>query len=333
MSEINKILLEINKGISYPFYLLMGNEPYFIDIIVESLKKKNISNQSKDFDFTLIYGKDTSIDNIIEVSKRFPLISEKQLIVVKEAQYLDKNINELINYIKYPQPRSILVFCYNNKKLDKRKQIYKHINKIGLIFESKPLYQTEVLEWTRKRANELDIKLTIEAIKVINSFIGNNLRMIDLQLEKLKVSTEDGDEITPEVIEKHTGYSKDFNVFELQKSLVNKNLSQSYRIIKYMSSNKKKYPIVLVINLLFNFFKKVLVYKGITNKLKAPIILRISPFFIKEYEYASKIFSNEQLINVIEFIMFSDLKSKGINTKESNPEEILKELIYKIINT
>jgi len=310
----------------------MGNEPYFIDIIVKSLQRKYISNQSKDFDYTLIYGNETSINKIIEVSKRFPLISEKQLIVVKEAQYLDKNINELIDYIKNPQSKSIVVFCYYNKKLDKRKQIYKLIIKIGLIFESKPLYQTEVLEWTRNRANELNINLNSEAIEVINSFIGNNLRMIDLQLEKLKVSTKDGDLITPEIIEKHTGYSKDFNVFELQKSLVNKNLNQSYRIIKYMSSSKTKYPIVLVISLLFNFFKKVLVYKGITNKSEASNILRISPFFIKEYEYASKIFSNDQLINVIEFIMLSDLKSKGINTKESNPGEILKELIYKIIN-
>ena len=320
-------------GVTYPFYLLMGDETYFIDIITKSLQEKIISSESKVFDFSIIYGRESSIQKIIEVSKRFPLISEKQLIIVKEAQHLDKNINDLDLYLKNPQKKTILVFCYNNKKLDKRKQVFKLINKIGLIFESKTLHQNEVLDWTKKRANELGIRLTSQSIEVINSFTGNNLKMIDLNLDKLRLSVDKETLITPEIIEKNIGYSKDFNVFELQNTLVNRNINQSYRIIKYMSSNKTKYPIILVLTLLFNFFKKVLVYKSISNKSKASKLMGISPFFIKEYEYASKKFSHDQLINVIEIIMSSDLKSKGINSKGTNPGEILKELIYKIICT
>lgn len=331
MNETNKIIEEIKSGIYYPFYLLMGNEPYFISQISTLLENTVVDDNSKSFDLSIFYGKETTIEQVLETAKRFPMISNKQLVIVRQAQYMDGNLDLLIPYLNNPQLNTILVICYNNKRLDKRKKIYKLISEIGVIVDTKPLYDNQTFDWIKTKSRGLNISINQKAILVLISFLGNNIGMINTELEKLRISVDLNTEITPELIEKHIGYSKDYNVFELQNSLGKRNLQHSYRIIKYMSSNKNKHPLVLTITLLFNFFQKILMYQGLKNKANAVKILGVSSYFIKDYESISKNFSMKQVAKIISYIKDSDFKSKGVNSNDANPEDILKELIFKIV--
>ncbi len=331
MKDINQILSLIRKGDYAPIYLLMGTEPFFIDQVTKVLSDNVVEEHARDFDSTIFYGKEALPEQIIETAKRFPMMGKHQIVVVREAQYLDKLIENFISYFENPQKQTVLVLCYKYKKLDKRKKSYKTIAKSGVILDTKPLYDYQIPDWIKNRGIHYAINFHPNAIPLITSFLGDDLSKIDKELEKLSSRVEDGEEITPLLIEKHIGYSKDFNSFELQKSLGIRDVEHSFRIVKYMASNSKKHPVTLTITVLFNFFQKLLLFHGLSSKVKAPNVLGVSPFFIKDYESAARFYSMKQITKIISHIKDADLKSKGVGAHNIESEELLKELIVKII--
>jgi len=329
LNESNKILEEIRNKKYFPFYLLTGDEPFFIDKIADFLQNNVVQEKAKSFDLSIVYGKETTVDNILELAKRFPMLSKKHLVIVREAQYLEKSLDAFIPYINNPQKSTILVLCYKEKKFDKRRSFYKALKDKGIIFESKLLYDNQVAIIIKEIVADLNLSINSRSIQVLISFLGNNLNKIKKEIEKLSILIDSKTEITPILIEKHIGYSKDFNVFELQNALGERDLGKAIKIVNFMSNNKN--PIVLTLSLLFSFFQKILLFHCTLDKSSISKVLGISPFFIKNYEAASKLYSIKQLIIILSYLNEADLKTKGVYFNNNNTSEILKELIVKIV--
>ncbi|MGB1448415.1 MAG: DNA polymerase III subunit delta [Flavobacteriaceae bacterium] len=332
MNETQQILNSIaNKKVA-PVYLLMGTEPYFIDEISTALMNAVVDESARDFDLTVLYGKETTADQILEAVKRYPMLGKQQLIVVKEAQYLDRTIDALASYCASPQPQTVLVLCYKHKKIDKRKKLLKNIAAHGVVLETKPLFDNQIGPWIENRGKKYGFSFHPQALAMLVAYLGSNLGKVDKELEKLTHSLASGSKVTVEHIEHYIGYSKDFNSFELQKALGKRQLELSYRIVKYMAGNPSQHPLPLTIGVLFNFFQKLFMYHGLNRPADAPKVLGVSPYFVKDYQAAAQKFSMRQVAQVISILKTYDLKSKGLGANNMPMEELLKEMILKIVS-
>lgn len=327
MQDYQKLINQLQKKQFSPFYLLAGMETYFIDQLVDTLTELLVDEQAAAFDHTVLYGKETTVSQIIEVAKRFPMMAERQLVVVKEAQYIDKHLDELANYIEQPTPTTTLVFCWKNKAFDKRKKLYKTTQKKAVVFDSKPLYDNQVSPWIETQSKALGIDMAPEAIRLLHDYIGADLHRIQKALEKLKFVTAASQTVDTATIEYHIGISKEFNNFELQKAIGKRKFSKAIQITNYLAQNQKQYPLVLTISSLFNYFLKLMQYHALDNKKEAPKVLGVSPYFINEYQEAAHHYSMKKCSSVLEAIYQADLKSKGLIGNASSPDAILKKLI------
>ncbi len=333
MNEVKQIVDDIKNGNLKPIYFLMGEEPYYIDQISNYIENNVLDESEKGFNQTVMYGRDVSVDEIVASAKRFPMMSEHQVIIVKEAQDLSRTIDKLETYAENPQPSTILVFNYKYKKLDKRKKSYKAIAKKGLIFESKKLYENQVGDWIRRVLGGKKYTIEPKATQMLVEFLGTDLSKISNELDKLTSVLPKETIISPNHIEENIGISKDFNNFELRKSVGNKNIVKANRIIIYFSQNPKKNPLVMTISLLNSFFTQLLSYHGLKDKSKASVArtLGISPYFVDDYVSASKNYPMRKVSQVIGLLRDADVKSKGVGANQSH-EDILKELIFKILH-
>ena len=266
MNEINQIVSDIKSGLIKPIYFLMGEEPYYIDKISDFIEENILDEAEKGFNQTVMYGRDVSIEDIIGSAKRFPMMAERQVIIIKEAQDLSRTVEKLTSYAENPQPSTVLVINYKYKKLDKRKKLYKAIDKIGLIYDSKRLYENQVSDWIRRVLGGKKYQVEPKAAQMLVEFLGTDLSKINNELEKLTTILPAGSIITPEHIEENIGISKDFNNFELRKAIGEKDVFKANQIINYFAQNPKNNPLVITISLLNSFFTQVLMYYGLQNK-------------------------------------------------------------------
>jgi DNA polymerase-3 subunit delta len=330
MNEFNVLMSSIEQGNYKPFYLLSGTEPYFIDQFEAKITEFLTDEASQSFDYSLFYGKDADAHVIVETAKRFPLLSSHHLVVVREAQHLDRSTDILADYLSNPQEQTILVFCYKYKAFDKRKKLYKAAKKVGAILETKTLYDNQVGQWLAQKIESVQLKIESEALQLLTDALGSDLSKIEKELSKLKIVLQEGSQITAEVIQEHIGFSKDYNNFELYKAVGKRDFNQCCKIIKYMSENPKNHPLVLTLSGFYNFFRRVLLYHGLDNKSEAPRLLGVNPYFIGDYEQASKKFSLKQASMAISFTLEADLKSKGVGVKSNNIYDILQDLLVKV---
>ena len=323
-----KIIKNIDNNIISPVYLLYGEEEYFIDLICDKLVDKIIDKSEKKFDLNIFYGKDSTIEMIIESLKKYPMISDKNVVVLKEAQILKSKLQKLNQFIKRNLINTILIICYKEKKFDKRNEFYKLVEKAGIIFESKKLYENQIVDWIKNRVYELGLKIDYDSIKILYSFLGDNLNKIDNELKKLVITIKPNDLITRNIINEKIGFNKDYNFFELQKALGNRDLKTSLKIIDFLKDNLNKNPLVVILPTIFNYFQKILMIKFLgNNNLEKE--LNISSYFLNDYIQSSKNFTLQQSLKIINYLKEADFKNKGIDSKMSQ-EDILKELAYKI---
>lgn len=330
MSEFRKIMSSIENEEYSPFYLLHGDEPYFIDKIESKITDNLIDDSSRSFDYSLFYGKDVNATHIVETAKRFPMLSSHNLIVVREAQNLDKSMDIIADYLSSPQVKTVLVICYKYKKIDKRTKLYKAAKKIGVILESNPLYDNKLSPWILGKLKDYGLNTDNHGLQLLSEALGNDLNKIEKQIEKLKVSMGDLTNITPDLIEEYVGFSKDFNNFELYRALGGRDFKKCCQIVKYMSENPKNHPLILTISGFYTFFRRLLTYHGISDKSNAAKILGINPFFLRDYHNASLHFNLKQSSKAINLAMEADLKSKGVGAKSINHRGILQELLVKV---
>jgi len=334
MERINQIVSDIKQGNIKPIYFLMGEEPYYIDKISEYIEKNVLSEEEKGFNQMVLYGRDVSIEDIVSNAKRFPMMSERQVVIVKEAQDLSRTIENLVSYVEHPQPSTVLVICYKYKTLDKRKKLAKVIDKKGLLFESKKLYENQVGDWIRRALSSREYQIEPKAALMLVEFLGTDLSKINNELEKLTIVLPKSTTITAADIEKNIGISKDFNNFELRKAVGEKRVVKANQIIKYFGQNPRSNPLVMTISLLNSFFTQLLIYHGLKDKSKGNVAkaLRINPFFVGDYQQAAKNYPMRKVSQIISLLRDADVKSKGVGAQNLPPEDILKELLFKMMH-
>ena len=333
MNEIRAIVSDIKKGYIMPIYFLMGEEPYYIDKISDFIEENMLDEAEKGFNQQVMYGRDTTIEDIVSSAKRYPMMAERQVLIVKEAQELSRNIEKLVAYAEHPQSSTVLVLNYKYKKLDKRKKLYKAISKSGLIFDSKKLYENQVSDWIRRVLSGRKYKIEPKASQMLVEFLGSDLSKISNELDKLVLILPEDTIINDKHIEENIGISKDFNNFELRKALGEKNLVKANRIINYFSENSKNNPLVMTISLLNSFFTQLLLFHGLQDKSKRAVAksLGVNPYFIDEYFLAARNYPMRKVAKVIATLRDADVKSKGVGASQSH-KDILKELLFKILH-
>lgn len=336
--EFKEIISNIKKRNFAPVYFLHGEEPFFIDAISETLEKSVLKEEEKGFNQLIMYGKETDTSTIINNAKRFPMMSDFQLIIVREAQEIkdiDKeNGQELfISYLNKPLNSTILVLCYKNKKYDSRKKLAKELLSKGVFFHSEKVKDYKLPDWIKHYVIENGFKINDQASFMLSEYIGNNLNRISNEIKKLSISLPKGSEIDQVTIQRQVGISKDYNIFELQKALAGKQSEKCHLIVNYFASNPKNNPLILSITQLFNYFIRVLYVQVNPSKSDDVIAkeLGVSPFAIKEYKSATKNYPRHKLINILSFIHQADLQSKGIGFPATDEGQILRELVSKIL--
>jgi DNA polymerase-3 subunit delta len=334
MNEINSIVTNIKNGNVKPIYFLMGEEAYYIDRISDLIESSVLDDAEKGFNQVVMYGRDVSIEEIASSAKRYPMMSERQVIIVKEAQDLSRSIEKLVSYVENIQPTTVLVINYKYKKLDKRKKLYKAIEKVGVIFESKKLYDNQVSDWIRRVLSGRNYKIEPKAALMLVEFLGTDLSKINNELEKLITILPQDSIISPNHIEENIGISKDFNNFELRKAVGEKQIVKANRIINYFAENPKNNPIVMTISLLNSFFTQLLQYHGLKLKDKMNVAksLGVSPYFVDDYVTAAKNYPMRKVSQIIGLLREADVKSKGVGANGMPQADILKELLFKIMH-
>ncbi|HOP00220.1 MAG TPA: DNA polymerase III subunit delta [Bacteroidales bacterium] len=329
-----QIIADLKKRIFRPVYFLAGEEPYYIDLITDFLEQNVLDEAEKSFNQVIYYGEDTSVPSIIDTARRFPMMSTHQLVIVKEAQTL-KKIEELLVYIEKPLISTILVINYKYKVPDKRTKFFKYLNSQGFYFESPRLRDHQVTAWIEKYLMTKGIKTDPSASAMLTEYLGTDLQKIANELEKLLITLKnDKPVITTALIEKNIGISKDFNNFELQKAVGEKNILKANMIVNHFAANQKDNPIVLTIASLLMHFSRLLTYHYLTDKSRNNVAsaLKINPYFVNEYEISASKYNAAKTIKVIGLLRTYDMKSKGFGDLSSEPGDLLRELIYKILH-
>ncbi len=330
-----QVIDEIKKGNVKPVYFLYGDEPYFIDLISGYIQEHLLDESEKGFDQTILYGRDTSVEDIIAAARRYPMMASRQVIIVKEAQELARHIGKLEAYVKDPQPSTVLVINYKYKTPGKHRKLVDAIKKTGILFRSDPVRDYQIPGWIKTYVKDQGYSIDDKSAILLSEYIGSDLSRIVNELNKLKLVLKEGEAITPGLIEKHIGISKDYNNFELQNALVNKNAAKAFRIVRYFASNPKSYSVVFIVYSLFNYYSLLLKYHGLPVKSspqKIAAALKISPYYAKALGVAAAKISMRETARNISILREYDLKSKGVDSRNLSARDLLTEMVFRLIH-
>ena len=329
-----QIIQELKQKKYRPIYFLMGDEGYYIDEITNYIANNVLSEEEKGFNQSILYGKDVETTEIIHAARRFPMMSQHQVIIVKEAQNIAK-IEDLEVYANNPLHSTILVVNYRYKTLDKRKKVYKSLAKNGVIFEAKKLYDNQVPQWINSYLNNKGKTIEPKASVLLTEFLGSDLSKIAHELDKLELAIGSStQQITAAHIEKNIGVSKDYNNFELQDAILNKDIAKANKIILAFGKNPKAYPIQVTTSTLFGAFQKLLMiyYTPDKSERNLATVLKVHPFLAKRYLTGARHYPARKVVQIISLIREYDMKSKGFGSATTESGELLKELIFKIMH-
>ena len=332
MNEVKTIVGNIKKGIIAPIYFLMGEEPYFIDIVSDYIEDHVLQEDQKGFDQIVLYGQDVTVPTIIDYARRFPMMSDRQVIIIKEAQNLRATIDQLVPYVENPTPTTVLVFCYKYEKLDARKKLLKTLqkNKDCVLLESKKLYEPQVAAWLPDVLKKKHLSIQPKAIQMLVDFLGTDLSRIQNEVNKLALIVPENTEVTPDIIEKNIGISKEFNNFELKSAIAANDAYKVARILKHFSDNPKDNPLGGTITVLYNYFQKLFLFHGLTDQSEKNVttVLKENPYFIKEFYLGAQHYPMKRVSAIIATLRQIDLKRKGVGATNNLTEaDLRKELI------
>ncbi|MBN3035764.1 MAG: DNA polymerase III subunit delta [Bacteroidales bacterium] len=329
--QFREILADLKNRIYHPVYLLHGEEPWYIDQISGYIEEHVLTAEEKEFNQVVIYGRDTDIPSIIAQARQYPMMSSHQVVVIKEAQDIE-DIGELASYVHNPLPSTILVINYKYSKADNK--LVKLVQKKGVDFQSPRIYENKIPAWIADYSAEQGYRITLRACAMITEFLGNDLGKIVNELGKLFLNYPKNTEINDMMVEQHIGISKDFNIFELQKAIGQRNTLSAFRIAAYFASNPRENPLIKTVAILNGFFCKLLILHQLKDQSQGNVAsaLSISPFFVREYMAASRHYSFDRSSRIISLLREYDLKSKGMDNNSTADGELLKELLFRIFN-
>ncbi|MBX9189729.1 DNA polymerase III subunit delta [Bacteroides sp. K03] len=329
------ILKELRAKQYRPIYYLMGEESYYIDLIADYITDNVLSETEKEFNLTVVYGADVDIATVINAAKRYPMMSEYQVVIVKEAQAI-RNMEELSFYLQKPLNSTILVICHKHGTLDKRKKLAAEVEKVGILFESKKIKDSQLPAFINSYMKRKGIDMEPKASAMLADFVGTDLSRLTGELEKLIITLPAGQKrVTPEQIEKNIGISKDYNNFELRSALVEKDILKANKIIKYFEENPKTNPIQMTLSLLFNFYSNLMLSYYSPEKTEQGIASWLglkSPWAARDYLTAMRRYNGVKTMQIIGEIRYADAKSKGISNASMSDGDILRELVFKILH-
>lgn len=342
ISQYNSISSQIAGRKFAPVYLLMGEEPYYIDRLSEQLAAGILTESDRAFGQIVVYGKDTDAESIINFCRQMPMSGPFQVVIVKEAQQL-KKLDQLSFYTKSPSPTTILVLCHKEKNLDKRSQLYKHIADKGVVFEAVPPRDYEIGSWITDHLREKGYSVDAKSVAMLTDHLGADIGKITNELGKLfTYLPKETRSITAEHIEQNIGISKDFNIYELTRSMSEKNMAKAMLIADHFARNPKEYPFVMTVSSLFTHFQRIFLvnYQRWYSKRKgtsmpqemelARLLKLPNAFFLKEYLAAASLYPNNKVFAILGLLREYDMKGKGMNTGQADEGELLKELLLKI---
>lgn len=351
VKTFDEIKRDIKNKIYSPVYLLQGDEPYYIDQLTDLLENAVLDEMEKEFNQTVLYGKDTDLVTLAGASKRYPMMSNYQVVIVKEAQEIkgiagkekdeeegksskEKDTNPLLSYMLQPLSSTVLVLCMKYKSLDKRGKLYKAIEKSGIVFESKKMYDDKLPRWIETYLAEKKHLIQPKASVLMAEHLGNDLSRIANECDKLLINIKPGETIDVKHIEENIGISKEFNIFELQKTIGQRDILMSARIVNYFRDNPKSNPLPLTFGNLYAFFAKLMLYHSLTDKSKNNVAsaLKVNPFFVDDYVTAARNYSPAKLVEIVGLMREYDLKSKGVGSSSAEPGELIREMVYKIMH-
>lgn len=331
----DSIIAELKKGVFRPIYYLMGEESYFTDRITDYIAEHALDELEREFNMTVFYGLDTNIDNVISAARRYPMMAERQVIIVKEAQMM-KNIDNLSLYLKQPTESTVLVFAHKNGSLDKRKKVAADIEREGVLLDSKKMREEQLPSFINGYMREKSLTADNKTIQMLAESIGNDLSRMAGEIDKLSIALPQGTvHISPELVEEHIGISKEFNNFELQNAIVNKDLYKANRIINYFAENPKKNPIQMTLAILFGFFSNVMMAYYAPDKSDkgvAEFLGLRSAWGVGDYVKAMRNYKAMHVLEILHLIRLADAQSKGANGATIGDGEIMRELLYKILH-
>lgn len=316
-----------------PIYFLMGDEGYFIDKISDAIEEGVLTEEEKAFNQLILYGKDVEMGEVITAAKRYPMMAPYQVLIVKEAQHI-RNIEDLAIYAENPLESTILVVCYRGKTLDKRKSLAKKLSKSHILFESKKLYDNQVLPWINTKLKEDNYSIEPKAAIMLVEYLGTDLSKINNELQKLQIILPKGSKITSDDIEQNIGISKDFNNFELQNAIGKRDIAKVLQIVRYFEANPKDNPFVVTLSVLYGYFSKLLLYHYIYKSMNENALaqkLGVHPFFLKDYRVAAQNYTIRETVEAISLLRIYDMKSKGVDNISTSEGQLLHELMFKIL--
>lgn len=329
------ILRDLKNKIYHPIYLLEGEEPYFIDLVSDYIENNLLPESERSFNQTILYGKDTTINEIRQRAMNYPMFSNYQVLIVKEAQML-KKWDDLLLYAEKPVKTTVLVLCHRYDNFDKRTKVAKAIQSTGVVMTTKKLYDNQVPEWIHQYLKERNLTIQQQAAEMLVEYVGNELSRVANELEKLILNVKPGKEISIDDIEDNIGISKEYNTFELNKAIGLKDVLKANRIVSYFKSNPKSSPLVVTIGSLFGYFSKIYLMHQAKPKTDGEIAtvlgIRSFPVIINEYKAAARNYSAPKTEQVIALLHEYDLRSKGVNDNGSEEGALMKELVYKILH-
>ncbi len=331
----NEIIRNVDNKIFAPVYLFHGDEPWYIDQLTDLIEESVLEPEMRDFNQSVVYGYDVSAKDVVDLARQFPMMGNYQVVIVKEAQEL-KSWDEIEKYLTQPQTTTILVFAHKHRKIDKRKTFYKTINssKNAVVFESAKLKENKIPDFIKELLSKKGFGIENNALQLIAEYLGNDLGKINNEVQKLLINLPQNTLVNADHIEQNIGISKDFNIFELQKALSQRNAFKAQQIVNYFESNPKENPIQMLTPMLHNYFMRVFLYGNLSGNPPNTIAseLGVSPYFLSEYAMASRTFSAIKVRGIISDLRKLDLKSKGVDSNDSSGYDDLKVLVYKILN-
>jgi DNA polymerase III subunit delta len=338
-ANVKKILTDLRAGKFAPVYFLQGEETFYIDKISDYIEQHALTDAEKGFNQVVVYGKDAPMATILTHARRYPMMAQRQVVIVKEAQDipdLGKDIGGklLLDYLSKPVPSTVLVFCHKNKALDKRKELGKKIDQLSLCLTTKKVYDNQLPEFVAEYAHDKKVSIDDRAVMALCEFVGNDLHRLANEFDKLTIALNNSGSITAEQVMNQVGVSKEYNIFELQKAIITRDTLLATKIVNFFEGNTRKNPIIPVVAYLFSFFSKLLAASQSADKSDKGLVatLKISPYAAKDYSLALRQYSMDRIIKIISSLKDADLKLKGVNTGSDSEGQILRELVYKIMH-
>ena len=333
MMTYEQILSEIHKKNFAPIYFLTGDEPYFIDMISDTIENEALDEADRAFNQIVLYGRDVDVETIANHARSFPMMGERMVVIVKEAQDV-KNLENFEAYLDTIPETTLLVFAYKYKKFDKRKALAKKIDKKGVWFESKKLYENNILGWIQNYLKAEGYAITPKATQMLADFLGTDLHKIANELKKLTIALPKNKSIDDVDVERNIGISKDYNVFELQNAIGSRDVLKANRIVNYFGDNGKDNPLLVTAITLYGYFTKLIKLHCTQDKSQGNLasVLGVSPFFVKDYLAASRNYPPATCIRCISILREFDMKSKGYGSGEVNEKDLYREMIFKLMH-